>query len=952
MSEHEVSILHPNPEDFVFRFKGKAYPVLKGIFFCYSKKFAVTPELQAQSEFVANFDVSEDSFRVFIDACQGKSFKIPRESIFDLEFLANYWGVSDLKAKINDIIKDDKSGKLRFESTVYKVQHKLGTEADENALADNIELYIDDERLPQFPIDVLRRVLYNKSFASIEPTKKYEFLKKVLKFHGKQGASLFADLVKGPVDEDEVEDLLKNKFVLQPLTLNLARSHFREAKRISSLDGIANDLNNAVRAIINNLDHNDVNKHVHGLDFHEAVQALENAAYLGDWRSEETLALIFSKGIGVPKNDEKAKEHAERAASLPKEIPVEADFLDSSNDVDFDLEPAIPLQRAEPPLLEGLSIPPSSPSNRGYGSGRHSRSTKKDKPKSVKGSRKVSIQRPSKSKNNAEPYENSRPGILKPKDQSSSDKPHKSESEKHESDRHSSAHEPIVQERDLSLDEGSEGKKHKKHSKKDHKKDSDSDRFLFEISPPRSKLHKKNLHEEGMYSEGNFDSEADKRIPIGSKGLHVKSYDVLMTPKGSKRKSMSSDSKAHLPYAIEDSTKIELGETMEESIAILEKKAGEGDVEAMFMLGVLFWDGTDVERNIEKSIKYYEQAIENGDTRSMFNLASLYDFAGEGIIPQNLSRAIELYTLAADKGEVCAQTNLGVIYETGTGVPQDYSKAVDLYERAAAQGDFDAELNLGYLYEAGHGVDKDLHKASQLFMNAAENGDPDAQNKLGVYYEQGLGGLPVDPEKAVSLYQSAAEQNNPDAQFNLANMYETGTGVEKDPKKVLEWYSKSAENGKREALFNLGALYQSGTDGIPQDLSKAYQYYQRAAKQGSPTALYNLGCMELYGEGTAKNIEQACKYFIQSSDLGFRDAQYYVATLYEDGEYLPRDIEQAIKLYTLASDQGHATAQYNLGLLYSESDAIPRDKEKARYYLTLAAEQGDSEARAKLEQLD
>ncbi|OHS96508.1 hypothetical protein TRFO_09888 [Tritrichomonas foetus] len=988
MSEVEFSILHPNPEDFVFRFKGKAYPVLKGIFYCYSKKFAVTPELQQQSEYIANFDVSEESFKEFINACQGKSFSITKDSLFDLEFLGTYWGVSDLKNKINAIIKNDETGKLRLDSTVYKVKHKLGTEADEAALAENIGIYIDDERLPQFPVDVLARILYTPKFASLEFDKRYQFLKKVLKFHGKPASTLFADLVKQPIDEDEIEDLLQGKYVLQPLPLNLARSHFKEAKQILSLTKIKTDLNSAIRAILDELE----NRQVIDLDFTKAITSLESAAYLGDKEAEETLSIIFGKGIGAPRDETRSAEHHERGQSMPDEIPIDADYLHFEIDPSFDLEPSSPLTKPEPPMLEGVLLSPTTPSSPRFGSSRHRATSKKEKPKALQTgpSRKVTISR-----------EGRRPGILKSNDPNSKHSRRSKNNEQQSSSQNKSDSEQpqSVQERSIKLHPDEEDQQQQndqeleptltkgdnqsssderklrttptKRASSKRKDDTDSDAFIFEHSPKQKQkpYSSKKLHDGGMRSEDGLvenEDEDSSPIPIsrahksGTTGKLFKSYDVFTAPSGSKKISMSSDSKSHLPYVIEDTSKLELGSTLEESIQLLEERAKEGDVEAMFILAVLFWTGVDVPRNAEKALLYYNMAVDAGDTRSMFNLATLYDFDHGDEVQQDMKRAVELYTMAAEQGEVCAQTNLGALYETGIGVEMNVEKAVELYEKAAAQGDAEAQLNLGMLYESGRGVEVNLDRAGELFKQAAAQGDSDAQVKLGIFYEKGLAGFQVDPAKAAQYYRAAAEQGNADAQFNLATMYESGTGVERNSQKVIEWYSKAAENGNNEALFNLGVLYQNGyhpaniegDHGLDQDLSKAYKYYKRSADSGNATALYNLAVMTMNGEGVEADGETAAKYFVRAAEQGVTEAQFYVGTLHEDGQYLPKDYSKAAALYALAAEKGHSGAQYNLAVLYTNGEGVEQDKERAMHYYALAAAQGDSDAQFNMEQLD
>lgn len=1011
MSEAEYSILRPNPEDFVFRFKGKAYPVLKGIFYCYSKKFAQSPELQSQSEFVANFDVSEESFKEFINACQGKSFSISKETIFDLEFLGNFWGVSDLRSKVAKIIKGDQTGQLRLDSTIYKVQHKLGTDADEQVLIDNIESNIEDDRFAQFPIDVLQRLIYNEKFAAIDTEKKYNFLKKVLQVHGKEASSLFADLVKTPLEQEELENILREKLVLQPLPRNLARSTVKTSRYNAALNQINADINNALKAIINELGNNHEN-----LDLSQAVESLQHASELGDRQASEILSEIYSKGIGVDQDEEKANEYANKAND-PNESSESisnsaiSDLLDNSDDTNFDLEPSLSLPRPASPyedLQFILSSPRSSPSSPTRGSPRshhkHPFSIKKEKPKPAGPQRRIPVAKPKNTIQEQEEPNKMRNAHRKAEDAENA----KEELELLDEDQSDELKEgEEVKERGIELEENeneSPNELNDKQSDEEPKKETDSD-FFFES--PRKKLgpfHDNNIESEdgnGLRSgkhrrqgkgsknaDNQSDGEGENRLNMEDQQAlnSSKSCDLLLSPKGrnARRTSFSSDSKTHLPHGLSEDEKIDNKLTDDDdigqSVADLEKRAAKDDLSALFILGVLYWgDGTanpeanaevdagDVEVEVDstfkpdqkKAVEFYEKAAELGEPRSMFNLATIYDFYHGDNIEQNLPRAIELYQKAADNGEVCAQTNLGVLYETGTGVEQDVEKAAEIYQKAADEGDSDAMLNLGMLYETGRGVGSvNIEKAAELYEKAADKGDTDAQVKLALLYEKGeVPGKPADLAKAASLYRQAAENGNADAQFNLATMYEQGEGVEKDDSKVVEWYSKSAENGNPDALFNLGVLYQNGQLELDQDYSTAYNFYQRSADAGNPTAYYNMAVMLFNNEVNIDEEENsrnlAYKYFLKSAELGCPDAQFFAGQLYEYGEHVEKDLVKAAQLYREAADNGNMAAQYNLGVLYTNGDGgVTKNIEQAKHYYQLAADQGDSDALFNMEMLE
>jgi TPR repeat protein len=74
---------------------------------------------------------------------------------------------------------------------------------------------------------------------------------------------------------------------------------------------------------------------------------------------------------------------------------------------------------------------------------------------------------------------------------------------------------------------------------------------------------------------------------------------------------------------------------------------------------------------------------EAGDSRARTLLGLLY-YNGRGV-PKDIAEAASWFRLAADQGDAQAQFHLGNMHSEGLGVPQDYGEAVKWYRRAADQ---------------------------------------------------------------------------------------------------------------------------------------------------------------------------------------------------------------------------------------------------------------------------
>jgi len=81
-----------------------------------------------------------------------------------------------------------------------------------------------------------------------------------------------------------------------------------------------------------------------------------------------------------------------------------------------------------------------------------------------------------------------------------------------------------------------------------------------------------------------------------------------------------------------------------------------------------------------------------GDAEAQFNLG--VRFAREGVA-QDYAQAAHWYRKAADQSHSLAQFNLGMMYGTGQGMPRDDAQSRVWMQKAADRGDAGAQYNLG-----------------------------------------------------------------------------------------------------------------------------------------------------------------------------------------------------------------------------------------------------------------
>jgi len=242
------------------------------------------------------------------------------------------------------------------------------------------------------------------------------------------------------------------------------------------------------------------------------------------------------------------------------------------------------------------------------------------------------------------------------------------------------------------------------------------------------------------------------------------------------------------------------------SIDTLRKKAEAGDASAQGLLGVAYYKGEGVERDVVEAVNWFHKS--------------------------------------ADQGNSDAQFAIGVCYADGDGIEKDAVEAVQWYRKAADQANAMAQVNLGGCYANGKGVDEDIVEAAKWYRKAADHGNAEAQFRLGLCYQYGKG-VEIDVAEGDKWYCKAADQGNAGAQCLLGNAYYNGIGVEKDEAEAVKWYRKSAEKGDALAQYLLGECYHSG-EGVEKDDAEGLAWLYVSSASGNEKAANYISIQQNY----------------------------------------------------------------------------------------------------------
>lgn len=142
--------------------------------------------------------------------------------------------------------------------------------------------------------------------------------------------------------------------------------------------------------------------------------------------------------------------------------------------------------------------------------------------------------------------------------------------------------------------------------------------------------------------------------------------------------------------AVEEEDYAEAKELAENAITL-------GSVDAMFLYGNLYEDGTGVEADKEQALYWYKKAAEKGLAIAQYFCGGMY-CRGEGLDRPYAMTGLYWYEKAAEQGMAEAQYQCGVIYEKENAMRQNKSRALYWYKKAAEQGYAFGQVKCGDLY--------------------------------------------------------------------------------------------------------------------------------------------------------------------------------------------------------------------------------------------------------------
>ncbi len=365
--------------------------------------------------------------------------------------------------------------------------------------------------------------------------------------------------------------------------------------------------------------------------------------------------------------------------------------------------------------------------------------------------------------------------------------------------------------------------------------------------------------------------------------------------------------------------------------ATLLKLAADRDFEeARVRLGVLYYRGIGVERDLEAAAVHFEAGARANWIMARYNLAAMIR-AGEMEAPKGLSE-LELLKDAADMGLYAAEVAL---VESDPISPLSPEEARDMCMAAAEKKDGRALFSLAVRKSSGWLVDiePDYSQVIELYVESSELGFKRAQYIVGMMRMTGEG-MPANPPAGFSLIRDAAYQGLPEAVFTVGRCYLGGMGVEPNVYQAYDYFQKAAAMGFDNAYNSLAAFHYAGIL-VPKNEYKAAELYLKAAGEDDMEATQNLGNCYLQGVGVSMDTKEGLRWIAKSAELGNLRACRQLIDVYQANLLVDQDQVEVAYWEEKAAELGDIGAMKKTAFNYYLGHGHPQNKGKAIHWLDL-----------------
>lgn len=294
---------------------------------------------------------------------------------------------------------------------------------------------------------------------------------------------------------------------------------------------------------------------------------------------------------------------------------------------------------------------------------------------------------------------------------------------------------------------------------------------------------------------------------------------------------------------------------------ILKKLAIQGNAGAMGILGVMYYDGWNVDKCVNTAMHYFTEGARKGDPISYNGMGNIYRDKME------YKTAKEYYIRACESSLSDAEYNLFMFYRNYYNAEE---MALDKLLHAASKGYIPAS----YTYAEKLIKSKNYRRAIMFLAPMVEYSP--ILNSLHDTAEKYFVDKKYDSCLLVLLL--CAEMGSSYSLQNILYLIKNVTNFNSfDRNKVLfETLVKLTNLGYKSNLVDLGDCYYYGR-GVLQSYSDAFAFYLSALLESKPDGAYSLSYLYEYGLGVEMDLMQSLKYISMVSDI---NEKFYLLVWY------------------------------------------------------------------------
>ena len=334
-----------------------------------------------------------------------------------------------------------------------------------------------------------------------------------------------------------------------------------------------------------------------------------------------------------------------------------------------------------------------------------------------------------------------------------------------------------------------------------------------------------------------------------------------------------------------------------QAISIYNQGHEEGNLKCTQRLGIMYYNGEGVEKDLEKAIEYMEIAAAKKEPHAMYVLAVAY---------YRLNKF-------GDKTSDIAKALLKEAYELGSPYAADYLACIMLNELKEGK---DVNKNELLIY-IKFGVENELKES--IF-------------KYGYIYEKGIG-IEQNYEKAYYYYTLASETKYIKAMIKLGDWYKIGIFLNRNIDLAIKWYEKAAKEDDIEAIEKLIDIYERGIGGRRSDIKAIYYVFKLIdldAIKGKEKLVYY--CFK--GIGIEENKEKGYELLEEIKEIDLGTAKYINGYLGEEG-LIDIDNDEIIRLYMEGIELGNLECYGQLASYLYNNNLNKNNKYKEAFEIAM-----------------